>query len=57
MEPLPGIAQYSAINGVITEDFDGDGNLDICINTNDYRTDPSNGRYDALNGLVLKRRR
>jgi len=26
----------------------------VCINTNDYGTDPSNGRYDALNGLVLK---
>ena len=24
------------------------------MNTNDYSTDPSNGRYDALNGLVLK---
>lgn len=54
MQPLPAIAQYSAINGMITEDFDGDGNLDICFNTNDYSTDPSNGRYDALNGLILK---
>jgi len=54
IEPLPGAAQYSAINGMITDDFDGDGNLDICMNTNDYGTDPTNGRYDALNGLVLK---
>lgn len=54
IEPLPGIAQFSAINGMVTEDLDGDGNLDICLNTNDYSTDPSNGRYDALNGLVLK---
>ena len=54
MEPLPLVAQYSAINGMVTEDFDGDGNLDICMNTNDYGTDPSNGRYDALNGLILK---
>ncbi|HVU57278.1 MAG TPA: VCBS repeat-containing protein [Puia sp.] len=54
MEPLPGIAQYSAINGMITDDFDGDGNLDICMSTNDYGTMPSYGRYDALNGLVLK---
>jgi hypothetical protein len=42
------------INGMIAEDFDGDGNLDICINTNDFSTEPGNGRYDALNGLVLK---
>jgi hypothetical protein len=54
MEPLPDMAQYSAINGMVTDDFDGDGNLDICMNTNDYGTEPSYGRYDALNGLILK---
>ena len=54
MEPLPDMAQYSAINGMITDDFDGDGNLDICMSTNDYSTEPSFGRYDALNGLLLK---
>jgi hypothetical protein len=54
MEPLPDMAQYSAINGMITDDFDGDGNLDICMNTNDFGTEPTFGRYDALNGLILK---
>ena len=54
MDPLPDVAQYSAINGMIADDFDGDGNLDICMSTNDYSTMPSYGRYDALNGLVLK---
>ncbi|MEO6542320.1 MAG: VCBS repeat-containing protein, partial [Ferruginibacter sp.] len=54
MDALPDAAQYSIINGMVTEDFDGDGNLDICMNANDYATDPSNGRYDAMNGLVLK---
>ncbi len=54
MEPLPGMAQYSAINGMVADDFDGDGNLDICMNTNDYGTVPSYGRYDALNGLILR---
>lgn len=54
LEPLPSIAQFSAINNMIVDDFDKDGNLDICMNTNDFGTDPSNGRYDALNGLVLK---
>ena len=52
--PLPNAAQYSAINGMVTEDFDGDGNLDICMNTNDFGTEPVNGRYDALNGLILR---
>jgi len=39
---------------MIADDFDNDGYLDICISTNDFGTDPANGRYDALNGLVLK---
>ncbi len=51
---LPAIAQFSVINGMVTEDFDGDGNLDVCMNTNDFGTEVGNGRYDALNGLILK---
>ena len=54
LEPLPSVAQFSTINAMVTDDFDKDGNLDVCMNTNDFGTDPSNGRYDALNGLVLK---
>jgi ASPIC and UnbV/FG-GAP-like repeat len=54
MVVLPAQAQLSALNGMITDDFDGDGNPDILINTNDYSTDVSIGRYDALNGLLLK---
>lgn len=54
MEPLPDMVQYSAINGMVTDDFDGDGNLDFCMSTNDYSTVPSYGRYDALNGLILR---
>jgi len=38
----------------VVEDFDGDGNLDVAINGNDYGTEVSQGRYDALNGLVLR---
>ncbi|MEP7231641.1 MAG: FG-GAP-like repeat-containing protein [Ginsengibacter sp.] len=52
--PLPFMAQLSALNGMISDDFDGDGNLDVVINTNDFGTDVTSGRYDALNGLVLK---
>jgi hypothetical protein len=39
---------------MVAGDFDGDGNLDVVINGNDYGTDVSIGRYDALNGLMLK---
>jgi hypothetical protein len=52
--PLPIEAQFSALDGMETGDFDGDGNLDVVINGNDYGTDVSIGRYDALNGLMLK---
>jgi len=51
---LPAVAQFSSLNGMVADDFDGDGNLDIVINTNDYGTEVSTGRYDALNGLLLK---
>jgi len=54
MIPLPIEAQVSVLNGMQAGDFDGDGNLDIVINGNDYGTDVSIGRYDALNGLMLK---
>ncbi len=52
--PLPKEAQLSALNGLVVDDFDGDGNLDVALNGNDYGTDVSTGRYDAFNGLILK---
>lgn len=54
MAPLPLQAQFSSLFGMVAEDVDGDGNLDVVINGNDYGTEVSVGRYDALNGLVLK---
>jgi hypothetical protein len=53
LQPLPGMSQYSALNGMIADDFNDDGNLDLCISTNDFSTEPSSGRFDALNGLVM----
>ena len=52
--PLPIQAQFSVLDGMQVDDFDGDGNLDVLINGNDYGTEVSVGRYDALNGLLLK---
>jgi len=54
MIPLPVEAQISQLNGMVVDDFDGDGNLDIALNGNDYGTEVNTGRYDALNGLVLR---
>lgn len=52
--PLPVEAQISVLNGMVADDFNGDGNLDIAINGNDWGTEVLTGRYDALNGLILK---
>ncbi|MDB5133398.1 MAG: RNA-binding protein, partial [Mucilaginibacter sp.] len=54
MIPLPLEAQLSQLCGMAVDDFDGDGNLDVVINANDYGTEITSGRYDALNGLMLK---
>jgi hypothetical protein len=54
MIPLPLMAQVSVLNGMVVDDFDGDGNLDVLMNGNDYGTQVDIGRYDALNGLLLK---
>lgn len=51
---LPDMAQYSMVSGLVAGDFNGDGQLDLFLSTNDYSTEPGNGRYDALRGLVLK---
>ncbi|MGN6394146.1 MAG: VCBS repeat-containing protein [Mucilaginibacter sp.] len=52
--PLPVEAQVSALDGMETGDFDGDGNLDVVLCGNDYGTDVGIGRYDAFDGLLLK---
>lgn len=51
---LPSVAQFSCINGMIADDFDDDGNLDVLTVGNDHGTEVSVGRYDASNGLLLK---
>jgi hypothetical protein len=50
--PIP--AQISPINGMVVDDFNSDGNLDILMCGNDFGTEVSVGRYDAFNGLLMK---
>ncbi|AMR33757.1 RNA-binding protein [Mucilaginibacter sp. PAMC 26640] len=54
MIPLPAEAQLSQLSGIVIDDFDGDGNLDVLLNGNDFGTEVTTGRYDAFNGLLLK---
>ena len=53
MISMPVEAQFSSVFGMVTEDVNNDGNLDVIMNGNDYGTEVSIGRYDAFNGLVL----
>ena len=54
IKQLPVQAQLSTVFATIADDVDGDNNLDLIINGNDFGTEISTGRYDAFNGLVLK---
>jgi hypothetical protein len=53
MHPLPWAAQLAPVYGMVVDDFNHDGNLDLALNGNDFGTEVTTGRYDALNGLVL----
>jgi len=40
--------------GVMVDDIDRDGNLDVMMGGNLYRVKPEVGRYDASYGVFLK---
>jgi hypothetical protein len=50
---LPIQAQFAPVYGMLVNDFDGDGNLDVLLTGNAYSSEASTGRYDAMTGLVL----
>ena len=52
--PLPLEAQVAPIFGLLVEDVDGDGALDVLAVGNDYVSDVLTGRYDAFIGLWLR---
>jgi len=53
-EPLPMLAQISAVNGIVLQDLDGDGKPDLLIAGNFYPFRASEGPLDAGMGLFLK---
>jgi len=54
LKPLPLVAQTAPIKGIITEDFDADGNIDLLLTGNDFGSEVGVGRYNALKGLYLE---
>ena len=50
---LPIGVQVAPVNGMIIEDVNTDGNLDVVMIGNDYGNEVFAGRYDAFTGLVL----
>jgi enediyne biosynthesis protein E4 len=53
MKALPVSAQFSPINGILVEDFNDDGKLDMLVCGNDYGNETFSGRLDASFGLFL----
>ncbi|MEZ0483114.1 FG-GAP-like repeat-containing protein [Fibrella aquatica] len=54
LHPLPVQAQLAPIFGMVANDVDRDGNLDVLLVGNDYSGELLAGRYDAMNGLWLR---
>ena len=53
-KPLPFEAQWSPTYGILIEDFDHDGKLDILAAGNFFEAKPEIGRMDANYGLILR---
>ena len=51
---LPIETQVAPVYGIQTNDYDSDGHLDILMTGNSFATEVSTGRYDAIDGLILK---
>ncbi|WKN44932.1 VCBS repeat-containing protein [Tunicatimonas pelagia] len=51
--PLPLEAQVAPAYGMLSQDINGDGNLDIVLTGNQYSAEPVFGNYDASDGLLL----
>jgi hypothetical protein len=51
---LPVEAQFAPAFGIVSDDIDQDGNLDVLMVGNSYATEVATGRYDAMYGLFMK---
>ena len=53
MHKLPNKAQFSSINDIIINDYNGDGHLDILTAGNLYNAEVETARNDAGKGLLM----
>jgi enediyne biosynthesis protein E4 len=53
LKPLPMEAQFAPVNGIMPEDIDLDGDMDILLVGGRYDTEISGGRSDASVGTML----
>ncbi len=54
MQPLPLEAQISPVFGIVADDLDDDGKIDIWLGGNFYALKPQVGRLNASKGVFLK---
>lgn len=54
LSPLPRQAQWAPVYGILVQDADQDGFLDVLLSGNDFGSEPISGRYDASTGTLLK---
>lgn len=52
--PLPHLAQASIAFGVVAEDFDADGHVDLVLAQNWFAPQPETGRFDGGLGVFLR---
>jgi enediyne biosynthesis protein E4 len=54
LQALPLEAQISPVFGIVADDLDGDGKVDIWLGGNFYALKPQVGRFNASKGVYLK---
>jgi hypothetical protein len=54
LEALPLAAQISPVFGIVADDLDEDGKMDIWLGGNFYALKPQAGRHNASKGVFLK---
>lgn len=52
--PLPRLTQISPVFGIVAQDMDGDGNVDIVIGQNFHGPQVETGRFDGGQGLFMR---